>query len=35
MKNVACVGGSWLAPTDLLEQGNFQKITDLARAAIS
>jgi 2-dehydro-3-deoxyphosphogluconate aldolase/(4S)-4-hydroxy-2-oxoglutarate aldolase len=35
LKNVACVGGSWLAPTNLLEQGDFQKITDLARAAIA
>lgn len=28
--NVACVGGSWLAPTDAMEQGDWQKITDLA-----
>ncbi len=35
LKNVACVGGSWLAPTDALEQGDFQRITDLARAAIA
>jgi 2-dehydro-3-deoxyphosphogluconate aldolase/(4S)-4-hydroxy-2-oxoglutarate aldolase len=35
LKNVACVGGSWLAPTDALEQGDYQKITDLARKAIA
>ncbi len=35
LKNVACVGGSWLAPTDALEQGDWQKITDLAQAAIA
>lgn len=35
LKNVACVGGSWLAPTGALEEGDFQRITDLARAAIA
>ncbi len=35
LKNVACVGGSWLAPTDALEQGDYQRITDLARKAIA
>jgi len=35
LKNVACVGGSWLAPTDALEQGDYQRITNLARAAIA
>ncbi len=35
LKNVACVGGSWLAPTDALEQGDWQKITDIARKAIA
>ena len=35
LKNVACVGGSWLAPTDVLELGDWQKITDLARRAVS
>ncbi len=34
LKNVACVGGSWLAPTDALEQGDYQKITGLAQKAI-
>ncbi len=32
LKNVACVGGSWLAPTNALEQGDWQKITNLARS---
>jgi 2-dehydro-3-deoxyphosphogluconate aldolase/(4S)-4-hydroxy-2-oxoglutarate aldolase len=35
LENVACVGGSWLAPTDALEQGDYQRITDLARKAIA
>jgi len=34
LKNVACVGGSWLAPIDALEQGHYQKITRLAQKAI-
>jgi 2-dehydro-3-deoxyphosphogluconate aldolase/(4S)-4-hydroxy-2-oxoglutarate aldolase len=34
LKNVACVGGSWLAPIDALEQGHYQKITELAQKAI-
>lgn len=35
LKNVACVGGSWLVPTDALEQGDWQKITNLAQKAIA
>ncbi len=35
LKNVACVGGSWLAPTDALENGDYQRITDLAQEAIA
>lgn len=35
LKNVACVGGSWLAPTESLEQADWQAITDLARKAIA
>jgi 2-dehydro-3-deoxyphosphogluconate aldolase/(4S)-4-hydroxy-2-oxoglutarate aldolase len=31
LDNVACVGGSWLAPKRLVEKGEWQKITDLAR----
>jgi 2-dehydro-3-deoxyphosphogluconate aldolase / (4S)-4-hydroxy-2-oxoglutarate aldolase len=32
-KNVACVGGSWLTPKDMLHIGDWQNITALARAA--
>jgi 2-dehydro-3-deoxyphosphogluconate aldolase/(4S)-4-hydroxy-2-oxoglutarate aldolase len=35
LKNVACVGGSWLVPTPLLEQGDYQAITDLAKKAVA
>lgn len=35
LKNVACVGGSWLAPRAVLEQGDWQKITDLAQKALA
>ena len=33
LPNVACVGGSWLAPQDLVEQGRWSEITALAAAA--
>jgi 2-dehydro-3-deoxyphosphogluconate aldolase/(4S)-4-hydroxy-2-oxoglutarate aldolase len=32
-KNVACVGGSWLTPTDALRSGDWTRITNLAAAA--
>ena len=32
-KNVACVGGSWLTPKDALAAGDWDRITELARAA--
>ena len=32
-KNVACVGGSWLTPKDAIRSGNWDHITELARAA--
>jgi 2-dehydro-3-deoxyphosphogluconate aldolase/(4S)-4-hydroxy-2-oxoglutarate aldolase len=32
--NVLCVGGSWLAPTDLLEAGNWDAVTKLAQQAV-
>jgi 2-dehydro-3-deoxyphosphogluconate aldolase/(4S)-4-hydroxy-2-oxoglutarate aldolase len=35
LKNVICVGGSWLAPVDAMEQGDWQKITNLAQMAIA
>jgi 2-dehydro-3-deoxyphosphogluconate aldolase/(4S)-4-hydroxy-2-oxoglutarate aldolase len=31
--NVECVGGSWLTPKDALREGDWERITDLARAA--
>ncbi len=33
LANVACIGGSWLAPRDLLEARNFAEIGRLARDA--
>lgn len=33
LSNVACVGGSWVAPADLIAQGDWDAITALARAA--
>ena len=32
-KNVACVGGSWLTPKDLIASGDWAGITELAKAA--
>jgi len=33
LPNVLCVGGSWLVPADALAQGDWGRITDLAREA--
>jgi 2-dehydro-3-deoxyphosphogluconate aldolase/(4S)-4-hydroxy-2-oxoglutarate aldolase len=33
LSNVACVGGSWVAPAKLMEAGDWQGITTLAREA--
>lgn len=33
LSNVVCVGGSWVAPTDLVKAGAWDKITELAQAA--
>lgn len=33
LPNVACIGGSWVAPTSLLEAGDWQGIESLARDA--
>lgn len=33
LPNVACVGGSWVAPADLIAAGDWDGITALARAA--
>ncbi len=35
LPNVACVGGSWIAPAELMEQGDWEKITQLALKASS
>ena len=32
-KNVACVGGSWLTPKDAIAAGNWDRITEIAKAA--
>ena len=34
LSNVACVGGSWLVPADALAQGDWGRITALAREAV-
>jgi 2-dehydro-3-deoxyphosphogluconate aldolase/(4S)-4-hydroxy-2-oxoglutarate aldolase len=33
LKNVACVGGSWLTPADAMKAGDWAHITELAKAA--
>lgn len=33
LPNVLCVGGSWVAPREMVREGNWNAITDLARAA--
>lgn len=33
LSNVVCVGGSWVAPADAIERGDWSRITELARAA--
>ncbi|ABD69786.1 2-keto-3-deoxy-phosphogluconate aldolase [Rhodoferax ferrireducens T118] len=35
LPNVVCVGGSWLVPADALTQGDWARITQLARATKS
>ena len=35
LPNVACVGGSWLVPGDALAQGDWARITQLAREAVA
>ncbi|MEZ9822276.1 bifunctional 4-hydroxy-2-oxoglutarate aldolase/2-dehydro-3-deoxy-phosphogluconate aldolase [Shewanella sp. 10N.286.45.A1] len=34
LKNVDCIGGSWIAPTDAMEQGDWDRITALCKEAI-
>lgn len=35
LSNVDCIGGSWIAPTDAMEQGDWARITQLCKDAIS
>ncbi len=35
LPNVRCAGGSWLAPDDAVESGDWQRITDLAKQAVA
>ncbi len=35
LPNVVCVGGSWVAPRDAIRDGDWQRITHLAREAAS
>ncbi|MEQ4625385.1 bifunctional 4-hydroxy-2-oxoglutarate aldolase/2-dehydro-3-deoxy-phosphogluconate aldolase [Providencia manganoxydans] len=35
LNSVLCIGGSWLVPEDALEAGDYQRITELAKQAIS
>jgi 2-dehydro-3-deoxyphosphogluconate aldolase/(4S)-4-hydroxy-2-oxoglutarate aldolase len=35
LPNVACVGGSWIAPRGAIERGEWGQITELARTAVS
>jgi 2-dehydro-3-deoxyphosphogluconate aldolase / (4S)-4-hydroxy-2-oxoglutarate aldolase len=35
LPNVACVGGSWLAPQAVINEKNWAKVTDLAKKAIA
>ena len=34
LPNVVCVGGSWLVPRDAVRQGDWTRITELARATL-
>ena len=35
MKNVACVGGSWLVPAEAIDSGDWDRITSLAKEALA
>jgi len=35
LANVACVGGSWVAPAEAVAQGDWGRITQLAREAVA
>jgi len=34
LKNVLCVGGTWMVPKDIIQKGNFDKITELCIEAL-
>ncbi len=34
LSNVACVGGSWLVPTDVVKSKNWAKVTELAKQTL-
>lgn len=34
-KSVICCGGSWLTPSDLIENGDFEKITKIVKEAVA
>lgn len=35
LKSVLCIGGSWLVPNEALEQGDYARITQLAKDAVA
>ncbi|SDK40967.1 2-keto-3-deoxy-phosphogluconate aldolase [Ferrimonas sediminum] len=35
LSNVACVGGSWIAPSDAVRDGDWQRISDLSSQALA
>jgi 2-dehydro-3-deoxyphosphogluconate aldolase/(4S)-4-hydroxy-2-oxoglutarate aldolase len=35
LQNVACVGGSWIVPGDVIEKEDWSRITELARQAVA
>lgn len=35
LRSVLCIGGSWLVPDEALQQGDWERITQLAREAIA
>lgn len=35
LPNIHCVGGSWVAPDDAMNEGDWQRITDLAAEAVA
>lgn len=34
LKNVLCVGGSWIVPSNLIKEGNFKEITKITKEAL-